>query len=857
MTSRTWTGGEHSRTHAPTHSRTLLVVVAALALSAGQAGAQAFPAEKAAQVRAAVAECSAAGAREDEAAARPAAERAAGLLREWLQAEPRGIDPRVLMAGVRARCELPFADMMGKGALIGQANALLEEALQIDSTHWEARFTLAMHHFHTPEFLGRTPDAIRHLETLLRQQGDGVQPHFANTYLYLGDLYHRGGRADDAAALWRRGAALFPADARFAQKLAGGAGTAAVTAAERDSSRAVVMGAVTVEGGTRMDDTRSAVALKRVDVLTTPGGTADVMQAFQTAPGATRAEEGSDLYVRGGDPAEAPVFVDGARLFYPGRYETLNGSSFGILDSQVLDAAYFSSGGFSARYGDALSGVLDVRTIGRPDTRTLALNANTVQLGTSLRLPVTPELGAWATVRGTDAGLMLAMHGRADEFARAPAALEGMAGVVWAPRAGSEVKLTAMADEDALAREVDAYGYTGDFHSRGSNRLAALSGRTLLADGRVALRGAVSGSRRQTRFRFGVLDRERTDRGATARVDADVSLAGGGRVSFGAEGAWMENAQAGTVPSTDRLAPGSPVEALDAAEDARHLGGYVEAERALSSSVAVIAGVRADRLPGEEGWSADPRLALAWRTGEWTLRLGGGVFHQGRWRTRYRVPDAGSPAGTPTSARHLVAGAERGGEPSLKVEGYVKRYADYVRDGEGPRITAGRARGIDAILRWSEQRALNGWITWSYLEGRVELGDGRTVPSAVDVRHSLTGVARWSFRPRWELGSTLRIGSGRPFTDITGGEETADGRILPRYGDPNGERLPGYRRLDARITRYLPMRAGVGVVYLEALNVLDRANVSGYTYGAGYAERRPVYSYFSQPTLVLGLGLTF
>ncbi|WP_420126003.1 hypothetical protein [Longimicrobium sp.] len=832
-------------------------VMAALALWAGQAGAQAFPAEKAAQVRAAVAECTAAGARKDETAARPAITQATALLREWMQAEPRGVEPRVRLAAVRVRCEIPFTDMMGAGSLVGQANGLLEEALQIDSTHWEARFSLAMNHFHTPEFLGRTPDAIRHLETLLRQQGDAAQPHFAETYLYLGDLYRRTGRVDEATALWRRGAALFPADGRFAEKLGTGGGASASTPAARDSNRVVVMEAITVEGGTRMDDTRSAVALKRVDVLTTPGGTADVMQAFQTAPGATRASEGSDLYVRGGDPAEAPVFVDGARLFYPGRYETLNGATFGILDSQVLDAAYFSSGGFSARYGDALSGVLDVRTIGRPGTRTLALNANTVQLGTSLRLPMAPSVGAWASVRGTDAGLMLAMHGRADEFARAPAALEGMAGVVWEPRAGSEVKLTAMADEDALAREVDAYGYSGPFRSRGSNRLAALSGRTLLGEGRVALRGALSASRRQTRFRFGVLDRERTDRGATARVDADVSLAGGGRVSFGAEGAWMDNAQAGIVPSTDRLAPGSPADPLDRGEDARHVGGYVEAERALSPSLAVIAGMRADQLPGEDAWSADPRLALAYRAGGWTLRLGGGAFHQGRWRTKYRVPEAGSPAGTPTSARHLVLGAERGGEPSLKVEGYVKRYGDYVPDGDGPRIEAGRVAGVDAIVRWSEQRRLNGWITYSYLDGQVELADGRTAPSAVDVRHSLTGVARWSFRPSWELGSTLRVGSGKPFTAITGGGEDADGRVVPVYGAPNGARLPTYRRLDARVTRYVPMRAGVGVVYLETLNLLDTKNVAGYTYGAGFAERRPTLSYFSRRTLVLGLGLTF
>ncbi|MBW3573141.1 MAG: hypothetical protein KY467_18750, partial [Gemmatimonadetes bacterium] len=81
-------------------SKTILsavAVTAALALSAGKAGAQAFPAEKAAQVRAAVAECTAAGERKDEAAARPATRQATALLREWMQAEPRGVEPRVRM----------------------------------------------------------------------------------------------------------------------------------------------------------------------------------------------------------------------------------------------------------------------------------------------------------------------------------------------------------------------------------------------------------------------------------------------------------------------------------------------------------------------------------------------------------------------------------------------------------------------------------------------------------------------------------------------------------------------------------------------------------------------------------------
>jgi hypothetical protein len=200
-----------------------------------------------------------------------------------------------------------------------------------------------------------------------------------------------------------------------------------------------------------------------------------------------------------------------------------------------------------------------------------------------------------------------------------------------------------------------------------------------------------------------------------------------------------------------------------------------------------------------------------------------------------------------------VVGGERGGEPSLKVEAYAKWYGDYADAGEGPRIVAGRAAGADAMVRWTRQRRLNGWVTYSLLNGRVEMEDGATVPSAVDVTHSFTGVARLTVGPGWELGSTLRLASGRPLTPITGMD--AEGR--PLHGAPNGERLPWYARLDGRLTRYVPTKAGVGVVYLETLNALDRANVAGYTYSAAYTERRPVLSYFSERTLILGVGMNF
>jgi hypothetical protein len=181
-----------------------------------------------------------------------------------------------------------------------------------------------------------------------------------------------------------------------------------------------------------------------------------------------------------------------------------------------------------------------------------------------------------------------------------------------------------------------------------------------------------------------------------------------------------------------------------------------------------------------------------------------------------------------------------------------------VPDGPGPAVESGRAAGVDAIARWTRQRRVNGWITYGYLDGTLRLEEGGVVPSAVDVRHSLTGVARVTLSPGWELGSTARLASGRPHTPVLGSVDDGQGGPLrPRHGPVHGERLPPLHRLDGRLTRYIRMTAGVGVAYVEVLNLLDRAGVAGYTYDSTFTLRRPVHSFYSTRTVVLGMGVTF
>jgi tetratricopeptide (TPR) repeat protein len=103
----------------------------------------------------------------------------------------------------------------GGGPMAGvwatKSDKVLDEALELDPHHWEARFTKAVGLSFWPAVFGKQGESIAQFETLITQQEAGpTKPQFANTYLLLGNLYLQSGKNDLAIATWQKGAGLFP-----------------------------------------------------------------------------------------------------------------------------------------------------------------------------------------------------------------------------------------------------------------------------------------------------------------------------------------------------------------------------------------------------------------------------------------------------------------------------------------------------------------------------------------------------------------------------------------------------------------------------------------------------------------------
>ncbi|MFK5981802.1 MAG: TonB-dependent receptor [Flavobacteriaceae bacterium] len=124
---------------------------------------------------------------------------------------------------------------------------------------------------------------------------------------------------------------------------------------------------VVISAGTfEASDNSKVSVLKPLDVVTTASALGDFVGALQTLPGTTTVAEDGRLFVRGGDADETQIFIDGIRVFTPYTPTTNNAPTRGRYSPFLFDGITFSTGGYGAEYGQALSSVLLLNTIDEP-----------------------------------------------------------------------------------------------------------------------------------------------------------------------------------------------------------------------------------------------------------------------------------------------------------------------------------------------------------------------------------------------------------------------------------------------------------------------------------------------------------
>ena len=123
------------------------------------------------------------------------------------------------------------------------------------------------------------------------------------------------------------------------------------------------MNAVTISAGAmEASDEKKSVILRPIDIVTTPSAMGDIVGAFQTLPGTSTVGNDGRLFVRGGDASEVGIYIDGMRVGNAYGSTAGNVPTRTRFNPNLFKGTFFSTGGYSAEYGQALSSALALNT---------------------------------------------------------------------------------------------------------------------------------------------------------------------------------------------------------------------------------------------------------------------------------------------------------------------------------------------------------------------------------------------------------------------------------------------------------------------------------------------------------------
>jgi hypothetical protein len=379
-----------------------------------------------------------------------------------------------------------------------------------------------------------------------------------------------------------------------------------------------------------------------------------------------------------------------------------------------------------------------------------------------------------------------------------------------------------------------------------------------------------------------VLGNESLEQETRLSVTADFASVGPVALSAGVEAVRAEI----DAEVFQRAVPGGPLasdlswqERLATAE----LAAFGQAGVAVGDRLDLSAGLRVDRVTVlDDGLELSPRASARLELGGGlAAQVGVGLYHQAPGLLTLSVRDNGVRVNRTLRQqrnRQVAGGLSWLPNAGLRItlEGFRKTYSRVPVLRSDPRISlanlggdygfvgaepladdgTGRATGLELFA----QQKLTGrfYLLAAYTLSRSEFAgaDGVLRPSAWDRRHALDLTSGYRIGSAWEVGVKLRVLSGLATTpwdrQASSQQYPVTGRGVPDWSRIGEVRTPAYARLDVRGERRISFPGWNAVIYLDLQNVLNRANVVGFTY-----TEDPAFPDRSRPIDGAGLLPTF
>ncbi|MFM7485484.1 MAG: TonB-dependent receptor plug domain-containing protein, partial [Cytophagales bacterium] len=489
----------------------------------------------------------------------------------------------------------------------------------------------------------------------------------------------------------------------------------------------------------------------------------------------------------------------------------------------------FSSGGYSARYGQALSSVLELNTNDMPSRSTFSAGINMSGLfGAATKVFKRSSLEL--TGNYINVAPFYSLANTNFNFYEAP---NGGAGSLrWVTQNGdkSTFKLLGSHSRFGSGTEIPNTTIAGNRFRFGlTNNNSYINGSYLRnINGRTYLYTAFSFSHNNDDVNFGGTPSATDEWRGQARTEIGQELGDKSNLLSGIE--WQ------------RFHISRSFNSFYAAFDETQIAFYSEWEWKPQRNVGLKSGIRGEHSQLLQKIAFGPRISSAIKTSKHSqISVAGGLFYQNP-NNRYLL--AGKQAEFQQAAHYLANYQWTTDKQTFRVEGYFKSYRQLVRElntDYDPSlyrfVTAnidntgnGYAKGIDIF--WRDRKSIKNldyWISYSFVdtERLFENFPSQATPSFISA-HNLNVIAKYFIESmNTSIGATYSYASGRP------------------YFNPNSpiflaDHAPHYENLSISVSYITTIKKVFAVFYAGVDNVLDRKNIFGYRYSNDGTQRYPV-----------------
>lgn len=588
------------------------------------------------------------------------------------------------------------------------------------------------------------------------------------------------------------------------------------------------------------------VVMSSRDIYTTGGANGDISQALRNLPGTQQLGEREGLAVRGGDVYETKQFIDGSMVAHP-YYSTANNiPSRTRFPPNLFKDVAFSTGGYSALYGQALSSALVLETIDIPEKSEANASITPLFWGGGLQEVNKKKTASWGIDYSyTNVGLYFNVVKQTPDFFKMPQvhALDG--NFRFKTKNGGIVKYYGTFDYNQMGlrrQSIDSLALKNAFYLKGTNVYQNLNWKQPLSNN-WKLNTVLSFSNNHNNIWQQLQDSsdhpfpithtywdtlnfnlKNNDLFAQGKIVLEKKFFGRNALRFGAE-YWYNKYD---------LTYNNRVTTL---KD-NYIAGFAESDIYLARQLSLQTGIRFENssLLGESNFA--PRASLAYKFAPKNqLSASYGIFYQ-KPENMYLV---WNPKMNMTQASHYIfTYIYQGQKTMLRLEGYYKDYKDLVKTYPNYNNSGdGYAKGFDLYWRDNNQtfKGIDYWVSYSYIDSkRNYLNFPNAMQPNFVANNTFNLVVKKFFSSiNTGISPTFNFATGRPYYNLL-----LTNASNPEYSITDQGKTKQYQMLNISAYHLMKIGKGFGVLYASMSNVLNRENIFGYQYAVNGMNKTPI-----------------